>query len=160
MIREKGAQFAGVAELCAFFADHVKFSHYARSSRHIQQALHYQTATQIGYFGYPRDHLAPYLSGDNVLDCSLLTYPGPVPDFSAASMRGVQERLNEMGNNIIYVYGGKDLWTACSVELSDQVNALKIVHPDGNHDVKIKDLSPADKALVISTLGEWLGMEM
>lgn len=151
---------ADIAELCAFFADHVHFSHYNRSSRQIQQSLYYQAATQIGYFGYPRDHLEPYLSADQTIDCSLLTYPGPIPPFQAAAMRGVQERLKTVGNNIIYIYGENDLWTACSVELSGQVNALKIIHPDGDHKVRIQDLTPSDRALVLSTLDEWLEMEI
>ncbi len=148
-----------LAQICTFFADHVGFSYYRKGSRKTQQALHYQTATQLGYFGYPRDHLAPYLSGEHPIDCSLLSYADQIPDFDASFMDQVQERLNRVGNNIIYIYGAKDLWTACSVEPSADVNAIKIVHPDGEHGVGIRDLSLENRSLVRSALGEWLGAE-
>ncbi|MDQ1354259.1 MAG: hypothetical protein QG657_4568 [Acidobacteriota bacterium] len=64
--------------------------------------------------------------------------------------------LQTEGNNIIYIYGSIDPWTAGAIELTGQTNALKIIREGGDHRVKIADLDNPD--LVYSTLEQWLGI--
>ena len=79
-------------------------------------------------------------------------------NFNPAIMLDVLNWLETDGNNIIYIYGELDPWTAGAVEPSGQTNALKIVQADANHSITIVDLD--EKALVYSTLESWLGIEI
>lgn len=73
-------------------------------------------------------------------------------------MQDVLNWLQTRGNNIIYIYGEKDPWTAAAVEPTAQTNALKIVQPSANHVLRIADLD--NPGLVYSTLENWLGIQI
>ena len=60
------------------------------------------------------------------------------------------------GNNIIYIYGEIDPWTAGAVEITGQTNAIKIIQPGANHSILLETLD--QKGLVYSTIEEWLGV--
>ncbi len=62
------------------------------------------------------------------------------------------------GNNIIYIYGIDDPWTAGAIELTGATNAIKIMQANANHRVKIADLDNPN--LVYNALEEWLGINI
>ena len=78
--------------------------------------------------------------------------------FRAETIPDVIQWIQTEGDNIIFIYGGDDPWTGGAVELTGQTNALKVIQPGANHRVKILDLNEQD--LVLSTLEEWLGIEI
>jgi hypothetical protein len=41
--------------------------------------------------------------------------------------------LDKEGNNFMYVYGGRDTWSACRVTVSDNVNSRLYMVPGANH---------------------------
>ena len=63
--------------------------------------------------------------------------------------------LVKQGNNIIYIYGEDDPFTACSIELTGETNALKLIQEGVNRSVKLKSLD--QKAQVINKIEEWMG---
>lgn len=80
--------------------------------------------------------------------------------YSSATMDDIYDWVINSGNNIIFIYGGNDPWTAGAVQLQGLTNAIKVVIPGYNHMVSINDLSPEDRNLVISTLEQWLGIDI
>lgn len=62
------------------------------------------------------------------------------------------------GDEIIYLYGETDPWSAGAVELDGRADALKILQHGADHQVRIADLDEAGAVLL--ALGNWLGLEI
>ena len=116
----------------------------------------YQAFTELGYTPYFTAHLEDLLV--DVGDPDYRTFaPGGVSlRFDPEAMRDVQAWLQERGQRIIYIYGGNDPWTAAAIEPSAASDALKVVQPGGNHNVRIRQLDRREE--VIATLERWLGL--
>lgn len=120
------------------------------------EPYYYQCMTEIGGAAFWVDHLRDLLlyvkeptNGDFAPKNVQCVYnPGVVPD--------ILHWLQTEGNNIIYIYGGIDPWTAGAIELTGQTNALKIIQEGGDHRLKIADLD--DPNVVYATLEQWLGI--
>jgi hypothetical protein len=63
--------------------------------------------------------------------------------------------LQQNGNNIIYVYGEEDPWTAGAIDNISATNSLKIIEPGANHSIRLNDIQ--ESQLVLSTLKNWTG---
>jgi len=118
--------------------------------------FYYQAYTELGYYGFITNHISDLLIINP-------TYNVCAPDreyitFKPEVMLDINNWLQTEGNNIIYIYGVDDPYTAASVELTGQTNALKIVQPGKNHRVKIYELDQSQ--LVMTTLEQWLGIDI
>lgn len=118
------------------------------------EPFYYQMYTELGYYRLVDDHLSHLL-----VDLSDPSYsyfaPNGVPlIFNPMTMQDVNNWLQTEGNNIIYIYGEIDPWTAGAVELTGQTNSVKIIQPGANHSILIENLD--QKGLVYSTLEDWL----
>ena len=118
---------------------------------------YYQAYTQLGSPQPNISGIEEMLIAPTSLEELLMASIGSqfVPNaHNDAPMRDIAEWLNTSGNNIIYIYGSNDPWTAGAVNPETGTNALKIVQPGENHGVTIYDLD--DRELVLSTLENWL----
>jgi len=118
----------------------------------------YQAYTEMGYYTYDIADFRGLLKA--VTDPSPRIFaPGNVPlRYQCVTYQEINRWLQNEGNNIIYIYGEYDPWTACAVQLTGRTNALKIVKKAGSHGTKIRDLSPEQQQAVYRTLEEWLGV--
>ncbi len=120
---------------------------------------YYQAATQCGYYGYNIEPFKNDLHYFTENPSSILPPKGVVlKPYDPALNEKVQRWLAEKGNNIIYIYGGSDTWTAAGIIPSPAVNAKRFVIPNANHaTARIKNMSSAMQAeftqLVISMSG-------
>jgi hypothetical protein len=48
-------------------------------------------------------------------------------------MQKISSWLEDQGNDFIYIYGGRDTWSACAVTVSKKVNAKLYMVPGANH---------------------------
>lgn len=120
----------------------------------------YEFIRILGYYGFPHDHLEKWLQvatdPNNVKFAPAdvdLTYDDKfVPD--------VLDWLSKEGNNIIYIYGALDPWTACGVTPSAATNSLRVDVKDFHHASRIRHLSPEQRAEVIAKLEAWIGVEI
>jgi len=120
------------------------------------EPFYYQMYTELGYYRLIDDHVSHLLVDLEDPSYSYFAPKGVPLNFSPATMQDVHSWLQTEGNNIIYIYGGIDPWTAGAVELTGATNAFKIVQPGANHSVMIGDLD--ERELVYSTLEAWLGV--
>jgi hypothetical protein len=118
----------------------------------------YQALTEAGYPAYVTGHLNDLLSyatdpgaGFFFRDTVTTTY-NPVP------INDIHNWLKTEGNNIIYIYGEIDPWSAAMLEPGTETNALRIIQQGADHSVRIRDLD--EKNVVLETLEEWLGIEI
>jgi len=71
-------------------------------------------------------------------------------------MRDVHSWLTNEGNNIIYLYGEVDPWSASAVEPAEKTNALMMVKKGGSHRIRIRDFKGKEREAILSALEEWL----
>jgi hypothetical protein len=121
-------------------------------------AAFYQFYTEMGYYSYVTEHLEDLLT--TLEDWSYRRYApeGVTLTYDNSTMLDVVNWAQTEGDNIIYFYGAWDPHTACAIEDIGATNALKIIQPNANHFVKISDLD--EQSLLISTLEEWLGIDI
>ena len=120
----------------------------------------YQHLKELGYYGFPKEHLKKWLTA--VPNPSNAFFAPEQVDLSYDStfIPDVLDWLDEHGNNILYVYGELDTWTACAVTPSAQTNAIKMVCQGGDHRTRIKNLSVNQKKQVFDTLETWLNVKV
>jgi len=121
---------------------------------------YYQAATQMGYYGYNIAPFRKYLK-------HFKTNPSAVFAPKEAGAVSYDNSLNEkvdiwlrmQGNNMIYIYGGYDTWSADRVTPSPQVNSKSYVLPGKDHGMaRIKNMDKAMQEDLKRTLEEWLGV--
>ena len=120
----------------------------------------YQAMTEIGYYGYDFSEFGDLLK---YVTNPVFTFAAPQDvelKYDFQIMKKVNNYLQSKGNNFIYIYGGSDTWSSTSVDIGDKTNALKIYKKDGAHNTRIGNLPDVQKELVISTLEEWLDVEI
>lgn len=95
----------------------------------------YMARTQMGYYGYDLSRFRKYLHhihGDNP-SAAFVPQSLPYKPFNGSFTQRVSQWLEEKGNNILYIYGGTDTWSACRVIVSENVNSKSYVIPNANH---------------------------
>ena len=116
----------------------------------------YQAFTELGYTPYFAAHLEDLLVAVADPDYRDFAPRDVALPFNPDAMPDVRDWLRENGERIIYIYGGNDPWTAAAVEPAAASDALKVVQPGGNHNVRIRQLDRREE--VIATLERWLGL--
>lgn len=124
---------------------------------------YYQSATQMGYYGYRTDEFKDLLK-------VLPIYPYPhaaiVPKnipvkFDGSLLKKVNAWTQKKGDKIIYIYGANDTWTAAAVPKSDKVDAIWFIMKGKSHGTaKYSEMTPEEKKIFIATLERWLSMKI
>jgi hypothetical protein len=127
-------------------------------------APHYhQAGTEMGYYGYrtaPFVGLLEHLPTDTDVSAVFMPDKQP-PDFDGRLVRQVKDWLDAEGNNIIYVNGDADTWSATAIRPSGRTNAAFFFLPGADHaNARIRQFSSADRAKLIGLLEAWLGIDI
>lgn len=123
------------------------------------KAYVYQLFTQTGGPSYRPYHIEDLLVEPGLDIRERYSFPSDLEfQYSPEAMLDILEWARTGGDQIIYIYGEVDPWTAGAVELSGTVEALKVIQSGEDHGVKIPDLDLQD--LVLERLGGWLGMDL
>jgi hypothetical protein len=124
---------------------------------------YYQSAAEMGYYGYETEDFAGLLQALPMTPhphATFVPYKMEV-NFNGALLEDVHEWLESEGNQIIYIYGGSDTWSATAVPPSDKVDAMWFMLKDKNHGTaNIRNMNKAERMKLISALERWLEMEI
>jgi len=151
-------EFAPAYDIFIHLRDQVGFYIYSDYFITLFEPAFYQFFTEFGYCGYLYEHLEHMLVAlDNPTYTDFAPLNVPMT-YDPEVMLDILNWLQTEGDYIIYIYGGQDPWTACAVELTGQTIALKVMEPGADHRIRINDLTQRD--LVLSTLEEWLGLDI
>lgn len=120
---------------------------------------YYQSATQMGYYGYETDDFKGLLKH---LDYTPHPHAAFVPNKMPAKWDGTVTNkaakwIAENGNNMLYINGALDTWSATAVPPSEKVNS-KWFFMEGKHHgtARIKNMTPSEKETFMNALDEWL----
>lgn len=119
--------------------------------------LVFQELTEIGYYSYDLNHLDGLLTKVEKPDISIFLPPNvKIPAFDPEVMRDIHGFLQTKANNIIYLYGEFDMYTAGSVNPETTTNSLQIIIKGFGHKFKLSDIDKNNKNKIINTLKEWI----
>ncbi len=107
---------------------------------------HFYMTYQTGYYKYDITPFRKYLHYFTKANPTAAYLPPGIhrhpydPEFE----KKINAWLAAKGNNILYIYGGRDTWTACEADFTHQVNAERFVIPGANHYyARIKNMPPS-----------------
>lgn len=122
---------------------------------------YYQSATQTGYYSYNIAPLKKYIKQFSTNPSAI--FPPKAARFEPSTgvlNEKLQEWLAAKGNNILYIYGGIDTWSAARVLVSDQVNSKSFLIPGANHaSARIKNLPDKMLQEFSSKIKEWTNLD-
>jgi len=127
-------------------------------------AAHYhQNMTEGGYYGYNAEPFKKYLRYIKESEPSATFPPKSVSykPYEGILMDKIFAWLDKEGNNFIYVYGGRDTWSACRVKVSENVNSRLYMIPGANHyEARVINMPPAMQSDFARVLNNMLGTEI
>jgi hypothetical protein len=149
---------ASVEELFKHLVDVVWMDLFSDSRLNYYAPYHYQALTQNGYPSYVTGHIADLLEFADDPGAHFF-FPMEVPTiYDPSVIRDIDHWLRTEGDNIVYIYGEIDPWTAALLEPGEHTNAFHIVQTGGDHGVRIDNLD--ERSRVIDSLEAWLEVEM
>lgn len=105
----------------------------------------YMAKTQMGFYGYDLGRYRKYLRhlrGENP-SAAFVPPSVPVKPFDSSFTQAVSRWLDAKGNNLLYVYGSTDTWSACRVIVSPNVNAKSYLITGANHyKARVRNMPP------------------
>jgi len=120
----------------------------------------YQAMTEIGMYGYQTDTWNNYLNDSTSITFEFTMPEGHKAIFDPEPMRKVNEWVQRKGNNMLYIYGENDPWSATAVEIGPKTNAVKFVNPGGDHTTRIKSFPPELRDSIYVQLEDWLELNI
>lgn len=124
------------------------------------QPFFYQALTQTGFYNYDTRPFRGLLTKVIQPDFNMTLPPGVHVTFDPKPMKDVKAWLDEYGNNMIYIYGGNDPWSASAVQLSGKTNALKMVLKNGSHKTRISSFPEEQQMQMLDSLKTWLNIDI
>lgn len=116
-----------------------------------------QAAHELGYYGYDTAPFKEWLKIKSSKDyLSMVFLPDNVSLRWKRTMRKCDRKVQRDGNNMLYIYGEYDPWSATGIELNGKTNALKLVKPGGSHRTRIYNLPEDMKQQAMDSLNVWL----
>jgi len=117
---------------------------------------------QTGYYKYnlkPFKAYLHYLKGPNP-SAAFLPESLPRKAYDPGFEQKINAWLYKSGNKILYIYGGRDTWTACKAEYGPTVNAKTFIVPGANHYIaRIKSMTPAMQQDFAAALEQMTGLK-
>jgi hypothetical protein len=150
-------------DLDAVFAafEKVGFSFFAEEEIEKIRPFFYQALTEIGFYTYDIKPFGNLIEKVKNPGFGFTMPQGADTIYNYQIMKDVNHFLQTKGNNIIYIYGEYDPWSASAIELiPGKTNALKMVKKAGDHKTRIHSFDGLEKEQIYSTLEKWLEIKI
>jgi hypothetical protein len=146
-------QGATADEILEHVRDVVSFWSYSDDA--MDSAAMYQFCTQLGYYGYVTRNVTDLLSDTDYPNCAYAPRDADVI-YDPEPMRRLSGWLRDNGDNIVYIYGADDPWSAPFVDTSSYNNAQTFFLAGGNHFTFIETFSTSERDEIVRLLNSWL----
>ena len=151
---------AGFEELYAHLLDVSGPSYFAVEDMESIKSFFVQAARELGYYGYDTKPLKKYLSiknAKNYLDKIFLPEDLKI-QYDKNTAKFVKRYMKNTNDEILFIYGEFDPWSASGFEVKEKDKLLKIVKPEGSHRTRINNLPMEQKIQLKNKLEEWLNL--
>lgn len=124
---------------------------------------YYQSATEMGYYGY---ETKPFKGMLKHLKMNPHPHAAFTPDKMKTSWRGdltnkAAKWIDANGNNMIFINGAIDTWSATAVPPSKKTNSLYYFLKDKHHaSARIKNMTSDEKSKMVNALEKWLEIDI
>ncbi|HSW54589.1 MAG TPA: S28 family serine protease [Ignavibacteriaceae bacterium] len=132
------------------------FDYFSDQEIQLNTPFVYQAYSQMGYYGYDISDFKDLLKEVKEPSSRIFLPKDLNPEFDCCSMQNISSWIQKHGNNMIFIYGELDTWSATAVELTGETNALKMTKKDGNHRTRIKSFDESEQKIIIDTLLDWM----
>ena len=119
---------------------------------------YYQALTENGYPSYITAHISDLLEVATDPGAEFFVFAEVSTSYDPAVMLDIKDWLKTEGDNIVYIYGELDPWSAAMFEPAEVTNAFRVIQSGEDHGVRIGDLD--EQARVLDSLEAWLGLEI
>lgn len=120
------------------------------------EPYYHQAATQMGYPGIPREHIADLLEFDYLADFARLLPAGAGAAHDPAPMRDIADWLASEGERVILVYGAHDPWTGGAFDIGQARDSYSFIAPSTSHEAQLRDLPGEVHEQAADALYEWI----
>ncbi|GGG55264.1 S28 family serine protease [Bizionia arctica] len=123
------------------------------------QPYFWAALTQQGIYGYETAPFKQYLNTEEIYTFEWAFPEGISKPYDLAPMLEVQAFLDNSAENMLFIYGEYDAWSATAVELKDDASdreVYKFVQPQGSHTTRIKSFSPESQKEIYAIIDGWL----
>jgi len=124
------------------------------------QPFFYQSLTEIGFYGYDHSEFEGCIEALDFQTFDFTCPKGVDCKYDPEPMEKVDNFVRHHGENMIFIYGEWDPWSAPAVQISGKTNSFKVVKPQGSHGTRIRNLPEDQRQKVLNALGEWLDCEI
>jgi hypothetical protein len=125
---------------------------------------YYQCAVEFGYYGYEVEPFAEKLRalGQAGNPSAIFTPDHMDVQYDGGELaQAVYDWLESEGDEIIYINGALDTWSATAMPVNKKRDALYYFLEDQSHGTaRIRNMSESQKREVRSTLERWLNLEL
>jgi len=112
----------------------------------------------MGYYGYqtaPFADLLEELKGEEVSAVFMAGHADTA--FEPSFVKDVFERTQRGADQMIYIYGAMDTWTATGVPALEAVDARRFIMEGKDHtSARIRKMEAEGRQLLLDTLREWM----
>lgn len=124
------------------------------------QSYFYAALTEMGIYGYQTDGFENLLSQKE-----LYTFDFTLPEgyanasFDGSEMLAVHEYILEEAENMIFIYGAQDTWSATGVQLkkgSEERGVYKFMLNNAYHDTRIKSFPEEQRKEIFGIIDTWI----
>jgi len=124
---------------------------------------YYQSATQMGYYGYETEDfkgLLKYLPYDPHPHAAFVPNKMNVK-WDGTLTNKAAKWIEDKGNNMLYINGAIDTWSATAVPPSKKVNSKWFFMKDKHHaNARIKNMTEEERKIFVDALELWLETEI
>ncbi len=132
------------------------FDFFAEESKPSMQPFFYQALTEIGMYGYDFSMFDGKITAAEDNTFMFFMPENTDTTYNYNTMRDVDSWIQNEADNIIWLYGEYDPWSAPAARAEGNEQVLKIVKPQGSHKTRIRNLPEDQKKKVFDQLDEWL----
>lgn len=144
---------ATAAQLAQHLFEQSPLDYFSRYFSEAYKSFYVQAYNELGYYGYKTEHLADLLDSTDHSPMDF-TPDDSKRNYTPTKMQDIADWLTNSGENIIYIYGGVDPYTATGITPNEDLNSFSIVQPGASHGVRIYQLD--EKAKIHEALESWL----
>lgn len=147
-------------EIFAHLVDAVTPYYFADTGVSDLTPFFHQALTQIGYYSYDATPFAGLLTAVSEPTYGFCAPEGTAPVFDPEAMQDIHQWITTDGNNMVFIYGELDPWSASAVQMTGETNALKMVKEGGDHTTRIRSFGTEGQEQILDALREWLDIEI